>query len=155
MNPWFNLTTKERYNLYKAYKEQDPSMSYWDAANDFNAWYGIGGEELQSESAMNGMMKSKMAIANEFGSKSAKRMISPNPKTGQTPDGVGTHFMQSMGNYAVPLLQDLGGNELTFVGYNPKPNTAEEIYFDRPEDAIYFSENYKNVAPMMKSFNGK
>jgi hypothetical protein len=97
-----------------------------------------------------GMMKARMALANEFGNNSAKRMVSPNPKTGMTPDGIGTHYMASMGNDAVPLLQDTGKEQLEFI-QNPKYNPKEDIRFDSPQDAQYFAQHYKKIAPMMKS----
>lgn len=100
---------------------------------------------------MTGMMKARMALANEFGNNAAKRMVSSNPKTGMTPEGIGTHYMTSIDNYAVPLLQDLGQKSLTYVK-NPTFNPKEDIKFERPEDAEYFAKNYKDVAPMMKSY---
>ena len=101
---------------------------------------------------MTGMMKARMALANEFGNNAARRMVSPNPKTGMTPEGIGTHYMSSVDNYAVPLLQDTGGSSLELMD-NPKYNPKEDIRFDRPEDAQYFAEHYKEIAPMMKNNN--
>ena len=109
--------------------------------------FAYGGE---TNPGMTGMMKARMALANEFGNKAAQRMISPSPKTGMTPDGIGTHYMSSIDNYAVPLLQDFGGKNLQYI-QNPIPNPKEDIRFDRPEDAQYFAEHYKDIAPMMKS----
>jgi hypothetical protein len=100
--------------------------------------------------AMNAMMKARMAIENEFGNPAAQRMVSPNPKTGLNPEGVGTHYMTSMDEYAVPLLQDKGGKELEY-NENPRPS-KEDIRFRTPEEAQYFAKHYKDVAPMMKGF---
>lgn len=98
--------------------------------------------------AMNAMMKARIATASELGNPSAQRMTSPNPKTGTNPEGQGTHYMASMGNYAVPLLQDKGGEELEY-NENPAPG-KEDMRFESDQDARYFSEHYKEVAPMMK-----
>jgi hypothetical protein len=103
------------------------------------------------KNAMNAMMKARMATENEFKNPAAQRMVSPNPKTYEFGNGdLGTHFMASMGNQAVPLLQDKGGNELEY-NENPPPS-KEDINFRTPEEAQYFAEHYKEVAPMMKGF---
>jgi len=107
---------------------------------------------------MTGMMKSKMAYAAQFGNPSAKRMISPNPDTytftgnegTNEPVGeLGTHYMGSYDNIARPSIQKLNG-KMTYTGFPSKSN-VEDIQFDRPEDASYFAEHYKEIAPMMKS----
>lgn len=103
------------------------------------------------DEGMRGMMKARMATSAHFGNLSAKRMVSPNPKTGMTPKGIGTHYMGSYGSYAVPSLQDLGGDSLVFIPGTPAVNPAEDIRFERDDDAEYFSRNYKDIAPMMKS----
>ena len=109
-------------------------------------------EEISTNvDAMNAMMKARMATDAAFGNSSAQRMISPNPKTYDFGNGnLGTHFMASMGNQAVPLLQDKGGNELEY-NENPPPSN-EDMNFRTPEEAQYFAEHYKEVAPMMKGF---
>lgn len=97
-----------------------------------------------------GMMKARMALDAHFGNPAAKRMVSANPKTGMTPEGIGTHYMTSMGNYAVPLLQDFGDVNLRLVdGMTP---SKEDMRFESPEDAEYFAKHYKEIAPMMKNF---
>lgn len=115
-------------------------------------------------SLLTGMMKARMAIAAQMGNTSAQRMTSVYPNryefTGNeqingenigVPKGeVGTHFMASMGEYAVPFIQERN-NRLQFVS-NPKYNDAESMRFESPEDAQYFAEHYKDVAPMMQSF---
>jgi hypothetical protein len=95
---------------------------------------------------MDSMMKSKIGIGNAFNHPAIKRMSQAMPKTGMTPEGEGTHYMQSMDNYAVPLLQDLGEEELTYIE-NPSPG-PEDIRFNSPEEAEYFAKHYKDVAPM-------
>ena len=102
--------------------------------------------------AMNAMMKARMATENAFGNPAAQRMISPNPKTYDFGNGyTGTHFMSSAGRYAIPQLQDKGGKELTLFENLP-PASSEDMKFRTPEEAQYFAEHYKEVAPMMQGF---
>ena len=92
--------------------------------------------------AMSGMMKARLAYANEFGNPAAKRMVAPTDKPYNFEDGnVGTHYMGSYDNYAIPNIQDVP--PLEFTG----PRMDEAIKFDSPEDADYFAKNYKEVSP--------
>jgi hypothetical protein len=100
--------------------------------------------------AMIGMMKSKIGMGNAFNHPAIKRMSQAMPKTGMTPEGIGTHYMSSVDNYAVPLLQDFGEEELTLV--DPDSRSREAIRFNSPEEAQYFAEHYKEVAPMSTIF---
>ena len=134
------------------------------------AWGGQfkdGGELTPEEldSLNKAKMRSKMALASEFGNLSAKRMTSVSPPSyrfngnemidgesaGVRPGETGTHFMASMGEYAVPYIQEGPNGKLQF-----KPNASfrdkEAIRFDNPKDAQYFAEHYKEVAPMMKNY---
>lgn len=100
-----------------------------------------GGEQ----DAMNAMMKARLAYANEFGNPAAKRMINIPDNPYQFEDGnTGTHYMASMDNYAVPQIQEENG-QLMLGDYDPSSNEA--MRFDRPEDAEYFAEHYKDVSP--------
>jgi hypothetical protein len=119
--------------------------------------YADGGEY---NPGMTGMMKAKMALAAEFGNKSAKRMTAVNPKTYtftgtegvDVPAGEkGTHFMGSYDNIARPSIQEING-KLQYTGF-PSTRSNEDIVFDRPEDAEYFAEHYKEIAPMMKNWD--
>ena len=95
--------------------------------------------------AMTGMMKARLAYANEFGNPAAKRMINLPDTSYQFDNGdTGTHYMASMDNYAVPQIQDETG-VLQLGDYGPESNEA--IRFDSDEDANYFAENYKDVSP--------
>ena len=95
--------------------------------------------------AMNGMMKARLAYANEFGNPAAKRMINLPDNPYQFDNGdTGTHYMVSMDNYAVPQIQDENG-QLILGDYGPESNEA--IRFDSDEDANYFAEHYKDVSP--------
>jgi len=111
-----------------------------------------GTELSEYDIAMRGMMKSKIGMGNVFGNPAIKRMSQAMPKTGMTPEGIGTHYMGSMDNYAVPLLQDFGGDELRLV--NPNTRSREAIRFNSPEEAQYFAEHYKDVAPMSTMYKG-
>ena len=96
------------------------------------------------EAAMNAMMKARLAYEYERGNPAAKRMVAPVDNPYQFDNGyTGTHYMGSYDNYAVPNIQEVNG-KLELTG----PIANEEMRFDRPEDAAYFSENYKKIAPM-------
>jgi len=97
------------------------------------------------ESAMNAMMKARLAYEYERGNPAAKRMVAPVDNPYDFGDGVtGTHYMGGYGNYAIPEIQDVDGT-LEMTG----PRWDESMYFDSPEDAAYFAnENYKRVSPM-------
>ena len=95
--------------------------------------------------AMNAMMKARLAYANMFGNPSAQRMINIPDQPYEFDNGdMGTHYMASMDNYAVPQIQDENG-QLMLGNYGPE--SREAIRFDSDEDANYFAENYKDVSP--------
>ena len=103
--------------------------------------YQNGGEQ----DAMNAMMKARLAYANEFKNPAAQRMIVLPDNPYDFGNGMtGTHYMASMDNYAVPQIQNQNGQ---LVLGNYEPNSNEAIQFDRPEDAEYFAEHYKDVSP--------
>ena len=131
-----------------------------DGGNDVSTCHKCGtknkimqvGGSIDEEAAMRGMMKSKIGMGNAFNHPAIKRMSQAMPKTGMTPEGIGTHYMSSVDNYAVPELQDLGEEELTLV--DPDPRSREAIRFNSPEEAEYFAKHYKEVAPMSTIFKG-
>jgi len=105
-----------------------------------------------------GMMKSKIAYEYMKGNDSAKRMVNQNTDNYKFDgsEGVGldrrfhgTHYMSSMGEYAVPFIQRDNKGKLIF---NPKANfkNKESIKFDREVDARNFAEYYKKVAPAFR-----
>ena len=111
-----------------------------------------GGEEpLVDEAAMNAMMKARLAYEEMHGNPAAKRMVAPvdNPYIFNN-DEIGTHYMGSYDNYAIPNIQDVNGR-LEMTG----PRANEEMRFDRPEDADYFAENYKRVSPAFQQNGGQ
>jgi len=98
-----------------------------------------------NKDAMTGMMKARLAYANEFGNPAAKRMINLPDNPYQFDNGdTGTHYMASMDNYAIPQIQDENG-QLMLGDYGPE--SREAIRFDSDEDANYFAEHYKDVSP--------
>ena len=95
------------------------------------------------QDAMLGMMKARMAYEEMHGNPAAKRMVVAPDNPYQFDNGyTGTHYMGSYDDYAVPNIQEVDG-KLEMTG----PIANEEMKFDRPEDAAYFSENYKKIAP--------
>jgi len=140
------LENKSKYVNTK--KEYGGWLEQYQDGGDFNDYKRPGPVEDRS-TGMTGMMKSKIATEAHYGNPSALRMVSPNPKTGMTPEGIGTHYMTSFDNYAVPLLQDKGGKNLEYIE-NPSIS-KEDIRFNSPEEAEYFAKHYKEVAPMMRN----
>jgi hypothetical protein len=126
----------------------------WDAEDggkDITTCHKCGGQGLVhaqdgiNTDAMTGMMKARLAYANEFGNPAAERMINLPDNPYQFDNGnTGTHYMASYDNYAVPQIQDENG-VLQLGDYGPESNEA--IRFDSDEDANYFAKNYKNVSP--------
>jgi hypothetical protein len=109
--------------------------------------YQDGGLMTQDEidGATEGMMKARLAYAHMHGNPAAQRMVVAPDQPYVFDDGnTGTHFMASMDNYAVPLIQDVNG-QLMLGDFGPE--SAEAIRFDNPEDAMYFAENYKQITP--------
>ena len=84
-----------------------------------------------------------------------RRMIAPTDNSYLFPDGrTGTHYIGSFGNIVIPEIQNVDG-ELKFTGPTNNPN--EYIKFHGPlakENARYFAENYKDVAPAFQKRGG-
>ena len=114
---------------------------------DPNAQFQDGGLMTQEEidGATEGMMKARLAYAYMHGNPAAQRMVvAPDQPYVFDHGDIGTHFMASMDNYAVPLIQDVNG-QLMLGDFGPE--SAEAMRFDNPEDAMYFAENYKQITP--------
>ena len=132
-------------------REREPNMME-ETHDDYNT-------------AMRGMMKSKMALQAALGNPSARRMMSSMPAkyifTGEErfsdgtfaegPGAYGTHYMSNRDNYVYPNIQDKGNGEL-FFNPNASIEDREAIKFNSPEEASYFAKHYKEVAPMMRNF---
>ena len=130
----------ERERPVKPVEQKEPEeQTEW--IGEHPRWLQDGGEQ----DGMNGMMKARLAYANEFGNPAAKRMINipDNPYEFENGD-TGTHYMASMDNYAVPQIQDENG-QLMLGDYGP--DSREAMRFDSDEDANYFAEHYKDVSP--------
>lgn len=115
------------------------------------------------DAAMRGMMKARMAIDSTLGrNPAAMRMTSVSPKeytfTGNEmfydekqniPAGAtGTHYTTGEGNVMFPIIQEGQDGNLFFNRY-ASPTDKEAMRFETPEEASYFGENYKSIAPMM------
>ena len=165
---WEALSLKDKASLMKIFLSQgiqDPKEMK-DYYNQFqsqqhsqqNNSFANGGD---TNPGMTGMMKARMALANEFGNKAAQRMVSPNPNTyvftgkentptNEKAGNIGTHYIGSYGNIVRPSIQEING-KMEYTGF-PSERTNEDIKFETPEDAEYFAEHYKEIAPMMNSF---
>jgi hypothetical protein len=105
---------------------------------------GITSQE-EIDAANDAMMKARLAYAQMHGNPAAQRMVVAPDQPYDFGNGItGTHYMASMDNYAVPLIQDVNG-QLMLGDFGPE--SAEAMRFDNPEDAMYFAENYKKVTP--------
>ena len=67
---------------------------------------------------------------------------------------IGNVYVTSYGNLVTPHIQERNG-QLTFIDNvwspeNDYPSYQQSLKFDTPEEARYFAENYKRVAPMMQ-----
>ena len=100
------------------------------------------------DGGMRGMIKAKIAMENQFGNNPAiARMIKPTINPYDFGDGdTGTHYLGSYGEFAIPSIQDVDGT----LQYTGPSRMDEAIKFDRVEDATYFAENYKDVAPALR-----
>lgn len=165
---WEGLSLKDKSSLMKIFISQgiqDPTemKNYYNQfqskpPSQQNNSFADGGD---TNPGMTGMMKARMALANEFGNKAAERMVSPNPNTyvftgkentptNEKAGNIGTHYIGSYGNIVRPSIQEING-KMEYTGF-PSERTNEDIKFETPEDAEYFAEHYKEIAPMMNSF---
>ena len=160
------LTNSQRLKIIAEAKRSGYKGSYLDLlkqyeqggfSNDINkpgkstyvdkrSGYGFPTTYENGGAGMTGMMKSKIAMENEFGNNPAiTRMVTPTVNPYDFGDGnTGTHHMGSYGKFAIPNIQDVDGT-LQYTG----PRKDEAIKFDRKKDATYFAENYKDVAPAL------
>jgi hypothetical protein len=139
----YNLI-QNKLNEYRNWRETTPEgQAVVDSHNEEGEYDIPLPSHLQDYTS--GMMKAKLAYANEFGNPAAKRMVVPTDNPYQFENGnTGTHYMASMDNYAVPQIQNENG-QLMLGDYGPESNEA--IRFNNPADAQYFAEHYKSVSP--------
>ena len=100
------------------------------------------------DGGMRGMIKAKIAMENQFGNNPAiARMIKPTINPYDFGDGdTGTHYLGSYGKFAIPSIQDVDGT----LQYTGPSRMDEAIKFERVDDATYFAENYKDIAPALR-----
>ena len=133
-------------NIYKSIL---PFVGYTGAAGAAVSQFQQGGT-FSEDNPRDAMIKARLAYEYQRGNPAVLRMMSGHDNPHQFEDGAtGTHYMASMDNYAVPLIQDKDGN-LVLGDYGPE--SKEAIQFDSPEDAEYFAENYKKFAPALKNY---
>lgn len=120
--------------------------------------------DLDNKDRMTGMMKAKLAIAAHFGNPTARRMTNYDTRSFTWPGeyeydrGIGEPkrgnvFVGSYGNLVTPWIQDTG-NGLSLIDNVWSPENDQRSYlqslkFDNENDARYFGEHYKEIAPMM------
>jgi hypothetical protein len=141
---------QDTLNEYRYWRENTPEGQAVVDYHNVEGEYDIPlPEHLQNST--NAMMKSRLAYANEFGNPAAQRMVAPVDNPYMFDDGqLGTHYMASMDNYAVPQIQNQNG-QLMLGDYDASSNEA--MQFDNPEDARYFAEHYKEVSPAFMNGN--
>lgn len=121
-------------------------------------------ESQPNKEAMTAMMKSKIAYGDAFRNPTAMRMTNRDPRSytftsedemngGEPAGSRGNVYVGSYGNRIVPGIQDVNG-QLKYIAEpfddkNIKRTMQQSMQFDSPEDAEYFGEHYKEVAPMM------
>lgn len=121
-------------------------------------------ESQPNKEAMTAMMKSKIAYGDAFRNPTTMRMTNRDPRSytftfedemnGGAPAGSqGNVYVGSYGNRIIPGIQDVNG-QLKYIAEpfddkNIKRTMQQSIQFDSPEDAEYFGEHYKEIAPMM------
>jgi len=122
-----------------------------------------------NKQAMTGLMKSKIAYADAFNNPTGARMTNRDPRSytftkrdeesGGAPEGSqGNVYMGSYGEFTAPQIQDVNG-KLKFIAEpfspeNAARSEAQSIKFNSPDEAQYFGEHYKEVAPMMNVRGG-
>lgn len=101
----------------------------------------------------------KMLLHDMQGNPTASRMLNKDKRrlTFNLPPykpQTGNVYVTSYGNLVTPQIQDRNG-QLTFIdnvwsSENDHPSYQQSLKFSSPEEAQYFAENYKKVAPMMQ-----
>ena len=101
----------------------------------------------------------KMLLSDMQGNPTASRMLNKDkrrltfnilPYKPQT----GNVYVSSYGNLVTPHIQERNG-QLIFINdvwspENDYPSYQQSLKFSTPEEARYFAENYKKIAPMMQ-----
>ena len=141
---------QDTLNEYRNWRENTPQGQVVKDYKEYEGQYDVPLPQHLQDST-NAMMKSRLAYANEFGNPAAQRMVAPVDNPYMFDNGqVGTHYMASMDNYAVPQIQNQNG-QLMLGDYDASSNEA--MQFDNPADARYFAEHYKEVSPAFMNGN--
>lgn len=101
----------------------------------------------------------KMLLSEMRGNSTARRILNKDKRrlTFNTPpykQQTGNVYVSSYGNLVTPQIQERNGH-LTFINdvwspENDYPSYQQSLKFSTPEEARYFAENYKKIAPMMQ-----
>lgn len=115
--------------------------------------------DFTNKDGLTGMMKARLALASHFGNPTARRITNYDTRSYTFPNGErGNVYLGSYDNLVTPQIQDINGN-LHFIDNpwspeNRRRSYSQSIVFDRPYDAEYFGEHYKEIAPMMNLYQG-
>lgn len=162
MRTWNELSMAERADVMKL--AIDGGVYDLDAIRDGYNKFAEGGD---TNPAMTGMMKSKLATAAHYGNPTARRMTNYDTRSYIWPGeyeydrGVGelrrgNVYVGSYDNLVTPHIQDTG-NGLALIDNVWSPDNDQRSYmqslkFDNENDARYFGEHYKEIAPMMNLY---
>lgn len=131
--------------------------------------FGDGGNTENHNSGMTGMMKAALATAAHFGNPTARRMTNYDTRSYIWPneyieDGIfiepkkGNVYVSSYDNLVTPQIQDTGSSlsivEDVWSPENERRSYSQSLKFNNEEDARYFGEHYKEIAPMMHLYTG-
>lgn len=163
MNTWDKLSMAEKAEIMR--------LAVAGGVYDLDAirgGYNEFAEGGNTNPAMTGMMKSKLAIAAQFGNPTARRITNYDTRSYTWPgeyeydNGIGEPrrgnvFVGSYGNLVTPHIQDTG-NGLAFMDNVWSPENDQRSYmqslkFNNGADAQYFGEHYKEIAPMMNLYS--
>jgi hypothetical protein len=152
----------EKYNFDSPYIIETPMKQNGGSIYDRNDTAPL--NEFQGSI---GMMKGRMALDSHFGNPTAQRMtntdrrgykFSPEEieKYKLGPDAEGNVYVSSYDNLVTPQIQDVNG-ELNFIEQPWSKENADRSYeqslkFENDNDARYFGEHYKEIAPMMNNY---
>ena len=159
---WSKLSMKDKADMMKvAIKNGITTLP--EIRQAYNE-YADGGD---TNPAMQGMIKSRMATAAHYGNPTARRMTNYDGRSYVWPgeyyydNGIGEQkrgnvYVSSYDNLVTPQIQD-NGKSLEFVDNvwtpeNDYRSYLQSLKFQTPEEAQYFGEHYKEVAPMMSLY---
>lgn len=165
---WNDLTMQQRADVISmavkaGMRDMKSIRSFYDETSRSRR-FEDGGSTKDNTPGMAGMMKATLATAAHFGNPTARRMTNYDTRSYTWPnkyieDGIfikpkkGNVYVASYDNLVTPQIQDTG-NGLTFVNNVWSPENEQRSYsqslkFNNEEDARYFGEHYKEIAPMM------